>query len=137
MEAKFKLKFNLQQARINSKEVKKGDIFFAIKGKRNDGNKFVGQSFKKGASLAIVNKIQRKFDSKNQLKVKNTLEFLTNSSKILRKNINTKIIAITGSCGKTTLKELISEMVRKDKENAQKEKLLKKKGFEINSPISN
>jgi len=110
---KFKLKFNLQQARINSKEIKKGDIFFAIKGKRNDGNKFVGQSFKKGASLAIVNKIQRKFDIKNQLKVKNTLEFLTNSSKILRKNINTKIIAITGSCGKTTLKELLGDCLRK------------------------
>ena len=110
---KFKLKFNLQQARINSEEVKKGDIFFAIKGKKNDGNKFVGQSFKKGASLAIVNKIQRKFDSKNQLKVKNTLEFLTNSSKILRKNINTKIIAITGSCGKTTLKELLGDCLRK------------------------
>ena len=37
----------IKQARINSKEVKKNDIFFAIKGKKNDGNKFVEQSFKK------------------------------------------------------------------------------------------
>ena len=48
--------FNL--ARINSNEVKKNDIFFAIKGKKNDGNKFVIQSFKKRASLAIVNKFK-------------------------------------------------------------------------------
>ena len=40
-------------------------------------------------------------------------------------------------CPKTTLKELVSEMVQKDKEDAQKEKFLKNKGFEINSPISN
>ena len=37
----------LNNARINSQEVKKDDIFFAIKGKKNDGNKFVNQSFKK------------------------------------------------------------------------------------------
>ena len=38
----------------------KNNLFVAIKGKKNDGNKFVAQSFKKKASLAIVNKIQNK-----------------------------------------------------------------------------
>ena len=100
-------------ARINSKEVKKNDIFFAIKGKKNDGNKFVKQSLKKGASIAIVNRIQGNLDIKRQIKVKNTLKFLTNISKIFRNNISTKIIAITGSCGKTTLKELLSSSLKK------------------------
>ena len=68
----------IRQARINSNEVQKHDIFFAIKGKKNDGNKFVGQSFKKKASLAIVNRIQKKFNIKKQIKVQNTLKFLTN-----------------------------------------------------------
>ncbi len=107
----FNSNFNL--ARINSEEVKKNDIFFAIKGKKNDGNKFVGQSFKKKASIAIVNRIQKNFNTKRQIKVKDTLKFLTQLSQIYRKNIDTKIIAITGSCGKTTLKELLGNSLKK------------------------
>ena len=104
---------SFKQARINSEEVKKNDIFFAIKGKKNDGNQFVRQSFKKNASLAIVNRIQNDLNKKRQIKIKNTLKFLTDTSKIFRENINTKIIAITGSCGKTTLKELLGNSLKK------------------------
>ena len=103
----------LNSVRINSKEVLKNDAFFAIKGKKNDGNKFVEQSFKSKASLAIVNNIQKKLDVKRQVKVKNTLKFLTDMSKIFRENIDTKIIGITGSCGKTTLKELLGKVLEK------------------------
>ena len=110
---KFKLSKHLKKARINSKEVKKDDIFFAIKGKINDGNKFVKQSFKRKAALAVVNKIHRDCNIERQIKVKNTLEFLTEISKIFRKNIKTKVIAITGSCGKTTLKELLGNSLKK------------------------
>ena len=52
-------------------------------------------------------------NNKKQIKVENTLKFLTDISKIVRKNINTKIIAITGSCGKTTLKELLGSSFKK------------------------
>ncbi|MDB3886439.1 UDP-N-acetylmuramoyl-tripeptide--D-alanyl-D-alanine ligase [Candidatus Pelagibacter sp.] len=55
----------------------------------------------------MVNTINKNYNKKNQVKVNDTLKFLTKSSKIYRQNINTKIIAITGSCGKTTLKELL------------------------------
>ena len=102
----------IKQAKINSKDVKKNDIFFAIKGKKNDGNKFVQQSFKKKASLAIVNRIHNDLNKSNQIKVKNSLKFLTECSKAFRNNINTKIIAITGSCGKTTLKELLGNSLK-------------------------
>ncbi|MDC0864292.1 Mur ligase family protein, partial [Candidatus Pelagibacter sp.] len=44
---------------------------------------------------------------------RDSLKFLTQSSKIYRKNINTKIVAITGSCGKTTLKELLGNSLKK------------------------
>ncbi|MEK9674053.1 MAG: UDP-N-acetylmuramoyl-L-alanyl-D-glutamate--2,6-diaminopimelate ligase [Candidatus Pelagibacter ubique] len=104
---------SINNVSINSNEVRKNDVFFAIKGKVNDGNKFVSQSFKKKASLAIVNKIQNNLDDKRQIKVKNTLKFLTNVSKVYRKNISTNIIAITGSCGKTTLKELLGSVLGK------------------------
>ena len=110
---KFSSEISFATGRINSKEVKKNDIFFAIKGKKNDGNNFVEQSFKKKASVAIVNRIQNKLNKKRQIKVKNTLNFLTNVSEIFRNNIDTKVIAITGSCGKTTLKELLGSSLKK------------------------
>ena len=101
------------KARINSKEVNKNDIFFAIKGKKNDGNNYIGEAFKNKASLVVVNKVQNKFNSKRQIKVRNTLKFMTEISKIFRQNIDTNIIAITGSCGKTTLKELLGNVLGK------------------------
>ncbi len=110
---KFPISTSLKKARINSKEINKNDIFFAIKGRKNDGNKFVKQSFKRKASLAVVNKIQNKINKSRQIKVKNTLKFLTDISKTYRKSIDTNIIAITGSCGKTTLKELLGNILSK------------------------
>ena len=110
---KLSRSISIERARINSQEVCKNDIFFAIKGKKNDGNKFVIDSFKRKASLAVVNKIQNKINSGRQIKVKNTLKFLTDVSKVFRKGVDTKIIAITGSCGKTTLKELLGNVLSK------------------------
>ena len=109
---KIKSSIVLKKARINSREIKNGDIFFAIKGKNKDGNKFIGQAFKKKASLAVVNNFNQNNIS-NQIKVKDSLKFLTESSKIFRENIDTKIIAITGSCGKTTLKELLGSSLKR------------------------
>ncbi len=110
---KFSASISLKTARINSQEVTKNDIFFAIRGKKKDGNKYVSQSFNRKASLAVVNKIQYKLNKSRQIKVKNTLRFLTDISKTFRKSIDTNIIAITGSCGKTTLKELLGNALSK------------------------
>ena len=49
-------KINIKKASINSREIKKNDIFFAIKGKNKDGNLFVKEAFANGASLAVANK---------------------------------------------------------------------------------
>ena len=100
----------MEKARINSKEIKKNDIFFAIKGKNKNGNLFIQEAFKKGASLAIVNNPKKLH---KQIRVKDTLKFLTKSSSLLRNNISSKIIAITGSCGKTTLKDLVGKTLNK------------------------
>ena len=112
-EKKISSKITLRQARIDSREIKKDDIFFAIRGKKNDGNNFVVEALNKKASLAVVNKIDKKNNTKSQIKVKDSLKFLTQISKIYRQNIDAKIIAITGSCGKTTLKELLGSSLRK------------------------
>ena len=103
-------KLKIKNASINSKEIKKNNIFFAIKGKKKDGNIFVEEAFINGASLAIVNN-QKK--SKKKIVVKDTLKFLTEASSILRNNLSSKIISITGSCGKTSLKELTGTSLSK------------------------
>ena len=98
---------------INSKIIKKNDIFFAIKGKRLDGNRFISEAFKKKSSLAIVNRLNRRYPKTKQVTVKDTLSFLSKCSSIFRENIDSKIISITGSCGKTTLKEMIAFTLKK------------------------
>ena len=106
-------KLKIKNISINSKTIKKDDVFFAIKGKKVNGNKFISEAFKKKASLAIVNKLNKDYFLSKQIKVKDTLNFLIECSRIYRKNLNTKIIAITGSCGKTTLKEMIGSVLNK------------------------
>jgi murE/murF fusion protein len=103
-------KLVIENASINSKEIKKNNVFFALRGKNKDGNLFVKEAFVKGASLAIVNN-QKK--SKKKIVVKDTLKFLTEASSILRENLSSKIISITGSCGKTSLKELTGSSLNK------------------------
>ena len=103
-------KINIKKASINSREIKKNDIFFAIKGKNKDGNLFVKEAFANGASLAVANKGKK---SKKKIIVKDTLNFLTKASSILRENLPSKIISITGSCGKTSLKELTGRSLSK------------------------
>ena len=103
-------KLKIKNASINSKEIKKNNVFFAIKGKNKNGNLFVKEALAKGASLAIVNN-QKK--SKKKIVVNDTLKFLTEASSIIRDNLPSKIISITGSCGKTSLKELIGKSLNK------------------------
>ena len=52
----------LNKASINSKDIKKNDIFFAIKGKKNDGNKFISEAIKKGASIVVTDKSIREIN---------------------------------------------------------------------------
>ncbi len=111
--AKISKKLKIKNISINSKDIRKDDIFFAIKGKRIDGNKFVSEALKKKSCLAIVNRINKDHPLSKQIKVQNSLNFLTKCSSIFRDNINTKIISITGSCGKTTLKEMIGFILKK------------------------
>ena len=105
------LKFN--NASINSKELKKNDLFFAIKGKNKDGNKFLNEAINKRSSLLITSKLNKKLPLSKQIQVRNTLNFLTECSSSYRNNIQTNIIGITGSCGKTTLKEMLGNSMKK------------------------
>ncbi len=111
--SKISNKFKIKNVSINSKNIKKNDVFFAIKGKKNDGNRFVPEVFRKKSSFVIVNQINKNYPLSKQIKVDSSLDILTRCASIFRENINAKIISITGSCGKTTLKEMIGTTLKK------------------------
>ena len=102
----------INKAYINSKKVKKNSIFFGIKGKRIDGNKFANEAIKKGASISIIDKNYGK-NIKKKIKVKNTLKFFTECASKIRVSSNIIAIGITGSAGKTSLKELLGQSLKK------------------------
>ena len=102
----------INEASIDSRKTKKNNIFFGIKGKNFDGNKFVNQAFKSGASISInENKKKNKF--KNNIYVKNSLKTFSEIAKVIRVSSNISSIAITGSAGKTSLKEMLGQMMSK------------------------
>ncbi len=108
--SKTKLSFkNLRSNKvvINSKQVKKNDIFFTIKGRKKDAHKYLKEVAKNKALIAIVERINNNLSYTKQLKVKDTLKLLIKFAKSFRKSLNSKIIAITGSCGKTSLKDML------------------------------
>ncbi len=111
---KINLKDNLKisHASINSREIKKNDVFFGLKGKNIDGNKFADHALKKGASLTIVDKSYGK-KNKSKIKVKNSLKFLSQCSHLIRISSNISSIGITGSSGKTSLKEMLGKYLNK------------------------
>lgn len=94
----------------DTRTLTKGDIYFALKGDNFDGNKFAELAIKKGASYAVVD--DTSLNHPLFLNVRNCLESLQEIAKIHRSKLTkTKFIALTGSNGKTTTKELISNVL--------------------------
>ena len=91
----------------DSRLLKNGCLFVALKGKNFDGNKFAIEALKKGAKFAIVDSSSVAKKSNKIILVEDSLKALQELAQFHRKQITTKIIALTGSNGKTTTKELI------------------------------
>jgi len=104
---------NFNGVSINTKSIKKNDLFFAIKGKKTDGHLFVKDAIKKGAIRSVVSQKIKKIPKNKIIKVNNTLSSLNNFARVVRENTEAKIIGITGSVGKTTLKNLIGFVLKK------------------------
>ena len=98
---------NYNGVSINSKTVKKNDLFFAIKGQKNDGHKFAREALQKGAVKLVISKKTKQLPRNKTIKVKNTFLSLNNLAKVTRNKTLAHIIGITGSVGKTTLKNLL------------------------------
>ncbi len=105
---KFNKKIIIKNSKIESNEIMKNDIFFGVKGKKNNGSKFANHAIKKGASIAIVDKLFGE-KSKKKIRVKNVLDCFTKYSKLIRVSSGIVAIAITGSSGKTSTKDLLGK----------------------------
>jgi len=96
----------------DTRKIKKGSLYFALKGDNFDGNKFAHDALKKGANFAIID--TREFGTNDQfILVDNVLDTLQQLSKLHREKLDLPIIALTGSNGKTTTKELINAVLSK------------------------
>ena len=96
---------------INSKDIKKNNLFIGLKGKRFDGKNFVAEAIKNGSSLCLISGKKIKKNSKNIIYCKNTHSFLKKLAIKNRYHSNAKIIGITGSAGKTSLKSLLGKLL--------------------------
>ena len=102
------LKFN--GASTDTRSIARGALFFALKGENFNGNHFAIKALDSGASYCIIDEQQPQSNARFIL-VPNVLKTLQELANFHRKYLNIPIIAITGSNGKTTTKELINSVL--------------------------
>ncbi len=103
-----KLECEINEVVIDSRKKSDNGLFIALVGENNDGHDFLNQAFENGAVCALVEKIPGGFENDSRLiLVKNTAKALDNLAIFARNRTNAVIIAITGSVGKTSIKEML------------------------------
>ena len=111
---------------IDTRKIESDNIYLAINGERFNGNEFVIEAFSKGASIVIVDEILFNLEECKELgtviKVNNSEKALLNLANYYRKKLGLKVVGVTGSCGKTSTKDLIAAFL------SEKYKVFKTKG---------
>ena len=104
------LRRRIKSISTDTRNIKKGDLFVAVKGANFDGHDFLLQAQKQGASAIIASKspVGIKIPL---IKVADTFKALGDIASYYRTKINAKVIAITGSNGKTTTKEMLCKIL--------------------------
>ena len=117
----------------DTRTIQKGDIYIGIKGEKFDGSNFWNQALDAGATAVLISNIQiskeekEKYKDKTIIQVEDTLEALYEIAKYKRSLYNIPVIAVTGSVGKTSTKDIIASVV------SQKYKTLKTEGNNNNN----
>ena len=96
---------------IDSREVKPDSVFFAIKGERLDGHQFLAQALQTARGAVVAQIPENLPPDKGIVKVADTTVALQQLAKSIRERYDFLLIAITGSAGKTTTKEMIATLV--------------------------
>ena len=117
----------------DTRRIQKGDIYIGIKGEKFDGSNFWNQALDAGATAVIISNIQiskeekEKYKDKTIIQVEDTFEALYEIAKYKRSLYNIPVIAVTGSVGKRSTKDIIASVV------SQKYKTLKTEGNNNNN----
>ena len=97
----------------DSRTLRPGELFFALHGARCDGHDFVAEALRKGAAAAVVSRdVAVPAEMRDRLiRVRDTLRALSDSARDFRRAWGGKVIAVTGSNGKTTTREMIHHVL--------------------------
>jgi len=98
---------------IDSKQVKKNNLFIAIKGKKHDGHSFVKEALKNKANFCLVEKNIKNINKNKLIRCSNTITFLNKLALKKREYSKAKIISVTGSSGKTSFKTLLGSLLER------------------------
>lgn len=94
----------------DSRKVAKGDIYFALRGERFDGNAFASNAISAGAAYAVIDREEYAQDD-HYILVDDTLQTLTDLATFHRSQQKLPVVGITGTNGKTTTKELVHSVL--------------------------
>ncbi|TYA74844.1 UDP-N-acetylmuramoyl-tripeptide--D-alanyl-D-alanine ligase [Seonamhaeicola marinus] len=106
-----KLFLECKKANTDTRKIEENDMFFALKGENFNGNTYAIQAIEKGAKYAIIDEDIDTANSSQIIKVDNVLESLQELASYHRSFLSIPVIALTGSNGKTTTKELINTVL--------------------------
>ncbi len=100
----------MRSVTTDTRKINQGDIFFALKGGNFNGNTFAAKALEMGASMVVIDEPQSPHDER-MLLVDDVLTALQQVAKMYRESLHIPFLAITGSNGKTTTKELIRDVL--------------------------
>jgi UDP-N-acetylmuramoyl-tripeptide--D-alanyl-D-alanine ligase len=109
-----KLRQGVERVTTDSREAGHGDLFIALPGERYDGHAFVSEALRKGAVAAVVSRVPDEFRANEGhwlLKVEDTVRAYQQLAGHHRLRFDVPIVAVTGSNGKTTTKEMVAAVL--------------------------
>ena len=98
-----------EKVSTDTRSMAEGDIFLALKGPNHNGHDFINKALDKGASCLIT---EKEIPGETYIKTENTFLFLEELAKFQRLNFKQDVIAITGSNGKTSTKEILYQLTK-------------------------
>ena len=112
-------KTELKNFNKDTRTIKEGDTYIAFRGEVFNGNAFYEEAFHKGATTCILDELDhpelvaKKYPNKNIILVEDTVLFIMALASLKRKEITAPVIAITGSVGKTSTKNIVASVLSK------------------------
>ena len=105
---------DIENFSLDSRNIKQGDLYIALQGINFDGHDFVEEAISKGASAAVVHKSIR--SDIPHILVNDTYDFMKSVALFNRSNFEGKVIGITGTNGKTSTKQILSNLLDNNNE---------------------